>query len=195
MIYVKKKFIGRKSLRVKGYDYSSNGAYFITIIVKERKEVLGQIVNGKVVHTDIGKIAYKNWLEIPNHFNNIEIDEFIVMPNHIHGILKIEKGEKGKLNSVGTQYIDSTDEKINRFQHIVPGSISTVIRSYKASVTREVNRKNYNFKWQRGFYDRILRNEKELQKSREYIINNPLKWELDKNNPKSPKHIKGGTIY
>lgn len=126
-----------------------------------------------------GNVAKKFWLEIPKHFQNVELDQFIIMPNHIHGIIMIYDHKP-----VGVQYIEPLRE--SKYQHIIPGSIGSIIRSYKSAVTRWCNKNNQqNFQWQRNYYERVVRNENELNQIREYIQNNPLKWELDRENPES----------
>ena len=163
----------RRSIRLKDYNYASAGSYFITICTKNKECLFGNVINSTVELTSIGRIAHKSWLNINKHFENIELDEFIIMPNHIHGIITI--------NDVGAQYIEPLQ---NKFQYIIPKSIGSIIRTYKSAVSRWCNRNGYkNFKWQRNYFEHIIRNEKEINEIREYIINNPLKWDLDKENP------------
>jgi REP element-mobilizing transposase RayT len=172
----------RRSIRFKDFDYSQTGAYFITICTDNMECLLGNIKSGKVELTNIGEKAQQFWSEIPLHFKNIKLDEYIIMPNHIHGILMIFKNE-----SVGAQYIEPhIDNKLNlhEFQKTVSNSIGSVVRSFKASVTRWSNENKITFKWQRNFYERVIRNENELDKIREYIYYNPLKryYDKEKNN-------------
>jgi len=141
--------------------------------------MLGNIINGLARLFPVGNVAKKFWLEIPKHFQNVELDQFVIMPNHIHGVIMIYD-----YKPVGVQYIEPLQE--NKYQHIIPGSIGSIIRSYKSAVTRWCNKNNHqNFQWQRNYYEHIIRNENELNRIREYIQNNPLKWELDRENPKS----------
>ena len=118
----------------------------------------------------MGLITKKYWLEIPNHFNNIKLDRFIVMPNHLHGIIHIIKNQFNV-------------PRISKFGHVIPKSISTIIGSYKSVVTKNININlpNSEFAWQSRFHDRIIRNQTELQKIRQYIINNPKNWKYDRN--------------
>jgi len=167
--------IKRKSLRLSGYDYSSVGVYFITICTLSRKASFGSIVSNKMILSPIGKIARSFWSEIPNHFKKTQLDLFIIMPNHIHGLIKIHSSD----DDVAAEHVQPR----NAFQHITKGSIGSIIRQYKASVTRWCNQHSYNnFRWQRNYYERIVRNEKELNKIREYIISNPFKWRFDRDN-------------
>lgn len=217
------KYKIKKQFRYQGYDYSQNGFYFITICTKNREMFFGNIKNGKIKLSDIGLIANKFWLEIPNHFPFVILDEYVIMPDHIHGIIKInnnpanvgtghcpvlaKKTEKsfpraekdfpekisrtgqcpaGKISRTGQCPVPTGEYPVvekAKFGSVKSGSLSIIIGSYKSVVTKNVNRKvsNCNFAWQSRFHDRIIRNDEELNRARQYIINNPLKWELDKN--------------
>ncbi|MDO8609869.1 MAG: transposase [bacterium] len=150
------------STRLPRWDYSDNGYYFITICTKERKNYFGEIKFNKMKLSMIGKIIEKFWFEIPGHFSFIELDEFVVMPNHIHGILIINNGFP---NVEKRQCLFSTkdvNKKINRFQNQGKHSISSIIGSYKSICTKTINKIQINplFAWQAGFYDNIIRTEK-----------------------------------
>lgn len=171
------------SIRLKDWDYSSYGYYFVTICTKDKECFFGNINDGKVSLSDIGIIANNNWIRIPEHLKNANLDEFKVMPNHIHGIIIIENQKYGEEIRKGVSYNKST---INKFSKPIKGSLSIIINQFKSSLTRWCHKNgNYDFSWQSKFYDHIIRNEKSLQKIREYIVNNPLKWELDEYNPKN----------
>jgi len=175
----------RRSIRLKGYDYSQEGAYFITICTYNRKCHLGDVQNGIVRLSRIGEIARQFWLEIPDHFDNTELDEFIFMPNHLHGILDIVSvgNESVGIQSVGVQHVEPL-RRIHRYQKIIPQSIGSIIRSYKASVTRWCRQNGHEyFRWQRNYFEHVIRNEKSLYQIRQYIINNPLQWQFDNENP------------
>jgi putative transposase len=161
----------RKSNRLKGFDYSSSGYYFVTICTLNRKEWFGEIGNGQMIPNTYGTIAQSPWEEIPNHFERVGVDEFTVMPNHIHGIMIIEK-------DVGNASMRSLQDRTKM-------RLSKIIQQYKAAVTRDIHwfRKDLCFKWQKSFYDHVIRNETELFRIRGYIQNNPLKWGLDRENP------------
>ncbi len=169
----------RKPLRLKNYDYSENWFYFVTICIKEKQEDFGEIINWKMILNDYGEIAEKYWKEIIKHYQNVEIDEFVIMPNHIHWIIIVST------LSVGNEYFrsDNWDKNKNNSKP----NISNIIKWFKIWCTKEIRYKyenfNFNFKWQKSFFDVIIKNDKQLEKSRQYIINNPLKWELDINNP------------
>ena len=174
---MKKKF-RRRSIRLPEYDYSKAGAYFITICSFNKELLFGKIVAGRCVLSEIGNIAAKYLEEIPNHFNNVFVDEYIIMPNHIHIIISI----------VGVQNFESLR---NEYQKIIPKSIGSIVRSYKASVTKWCKENDYKkFKWQRNYFEHIVRNNEDYIRIREYIINNPLRWELDEENPTNINFIK-----
>ena len=167
----------RKLNRWPGFDYSSPGLYFVTICTSGRQELFGQIMNDQMLLNETGQIANKFWLEIPKHFVNCELNEFVVMPNHIHGILFIYyKNEDEHRKIVGNAYMRSLRN--------TKMLLSQIIQLYKAAVTREINKNfDFHFCWQKSFYDRVLRNEKEFKIRREYIANNPINWHKDRNNP------------
>ena len=170
---MKKKF-RRRSIRLPGYDYSRTGCYFITICSFDREIIFGKIADGNTVLSEIGIISAKYLEQIPNHFENVFVDEYVVMPNHIHIIITI-------LNDVGVQNIEPLQ---NKYQNIIPKSIGSIVRSYKASVTRWCKSNGFEeFKWQRNYYEHIIRNDEDFFRIREYIRNNPLQWELDEENP------------
>ena len=182
------KFRGKykiESTRLKHWDYSSNGTYFITICTKNRERFLGEIVGGEMQLSEIGKIVQKYWLEIPDHFSFIVLDNFIIMPNHVHGIVVIDNA-----NNVETrQCLVSTSgmKTINRFQNQGKHTISSIIGAYKSICTKTINKiqNKIFFGWQSSFYDHIIRSENELSRIREYIVNNPIKWDSDRNNPEN----------
>ncbi|HBQ61125.1 MAG TPA: transposase [Balneolaceae bacterium] len=170
----------RKSIRLDGWDYRNPWYYFVTICTMDRRHYFGEIRNGMMGLTEQGCAAWYFWNEIPNHFDNVKLDEFVVMPDHVHGIIQIIPDENGN-HSVGTLYATSlqkTDSK-NRMAEISPKpkSLSAVVRSYKSAVTRWCNRKNYKFEWQPRFYDHIIRNQKSLDSIRQYINMNPHNWD------------------
>src|SRR5574344_829120 len=184
----------RKPNRLKYFDYSNNGYYFLTICVKDKKNVFGNIGNEKMFLNDYGNIAEKFWVEIPNHFEYIKLDEFIIMPNHIHGILIIdipvgnrhacssnnENVGNNENNGNNGNVVGNNDRCSLQYKKRNMELLPKIISQYKSSVTREIHKKfnNYDFVWQKSFYDHIIRSEISLNNIREYIRNNPLKWEL-----------------
>ncbi len=133
--------------------------------------------------SNIGQIAENCWREIPSHFENVRLDEFVIMPNHIHGIIHLNG-----TTIVGAGHVQPTNEQIHtsRYQHLVSKSLSSILGSFKSSVSRICNQNQLKESiWQRNFYEHVIRNEFELNSIREYIIHNPLQWELDRENPLS----------
>ena len=164
-----------KSTRLTGWDYSSPGYYFITISVRDPINCFGQIMGGIIELSDIGRITKECWENIPVHFPFVVLDEFVVMPNHVHGIVVINT-----THNVETQNLASL--RNNKFG---PQSknLGSIIRGFKIGVKKWAAMNNINFQWQSGFYEHIIRDEKSLRNIRQYIIKNPLKWEFDSENP------------
>ncbi|HEX9739916.1 MAG TPA: transposase, partial [Ignavibacteriaceae bacterium] len=159
-----------KSSRLKDWDYSTPWWYYVTICTKDMKCRFGEIRNGKMIYNQIGKKAVEYFENIPKHFLSSEIDYFIVMPNHVHGIIIIN-------DTVETRHGVSLQ---TNFGKLIKNSLSVIINHYKGAVTRFTRKSiDITFQWQRGFYDHIIRNENDLDRIRTYISNNPLKWELD----------------
>jgi len=181
----------RRSIRLRGYDYSRAGVYFVTLGTHNRECLFGQIVDGGMVLNDAGRIVSEEWSNTPILRPDLELDEFVVMPNHFHGIIIItgrDTAHRADTIPKGTAHRAPTE----RFGKPVPGSVPTIIRSFKSAVTRRVNemRGTSGLKlWQRNYYEHIIRNETELNHIREYIINNPLKWDLDRENPARARRV------
>lgn len=165
----------RKQLRLRHFDYGQNGYYFITICTKDRLCVFGKIADQEICLSEIGQIVQFCWLDIPNHFPNVFVDEYIIMPNHIHGIIGIDNND-----NAGNADLRSL-QKYDRTKMLLP----KIIHGFKSSVTRIVNRsiKQTNFQWQKSYYERIIQNQETLIKIQNYIKKNPYQWEIDKNNP------------
>lgn len=183
-----KKFANKfrtESSRLKIWDYSTPWWYFVTICTKNHNNDFGEVKETNVELNNFGNIAINDWTDIPSHFPNVEIDEFVVMPNHIHGIVIIAERRDVSCRDVVCRDVASnvSTNKNEFYSKISPkaGSLSSIVRSYKSGVTRKIRRTGYNkFSWQSRFYDRIIRNEKELFRIRIYIKHNPLKWQLEK---------------
>lgn len=178
------------SSRLKNWDYGKNGAYFITICTGKREHYFGEIVSvndeNEMQFNEIGKLANEFWSEIPKHFPFVELGNYQVMPNHVHGILIIDK------NNVVDDVIDvvvetlhcnvSTDIKNERMAKISPkpGTISTIIRSYKSVVTKNGHYIHTDFEWQERFHDHIIRDSESFERIQNYIENNVANWKDDK---------------
>ncbi|MDD5085197.1 MAG: transposase [Candidatus Omnitrophica bacterium] len=180
----------RKPNRLCEYDYSHPGYYFITICAKDRHEWFDKIENCKVVLNDAGKMIHDLWSAIPFHYPGIQIDEFVVMPDHVHGIIIIIDNPV-----VGTGPCACPnamhDGRPRRAAPTNRLSLSDVVHRFKSLTTRKyidgVTRNNWasfdKTLWQRSFYDHVIRGESNLARLREYIVNNPLQWDLDENSP------------
>jgi len=168
----------RELNRLKYYDYAQTGVYFVTICVNGKDEVFGQIKNNQMYLNDCGNAVKKCWMQIPDHFPHTKLDEYIIMPNHVHGIVVIENNFQAN-NNVRNKFFCSL-----QWQTKLSRSLSSIIRGFKIGVTKWARQNGLdNFKWQKSFYDHIVRNEKSLHEIHDYIRTNPLKWELDKNEP------------
>ena len=185
-----------ESTRLQNWDYRWAGAYFITICTQRREHYFGEIIDGKMQLSNIGVIADILWHEIKNHAKNVELGSFVVMPNHIHGILilnndfitnddnggdgVVETGHALSLQSQPPQQQQQQTIGQKRFQNIGKNSVSSIIGAYKSAVTKHARRLGYRFAWQSRFYDHIIRDEKSFYTISNYIINNPAKWTDDK---------------
>jgi REP element-mobilizing transposase RayT len=141
----------------------------------------GNILNGKMILSESGWIAFKLWFVLSEHFSFVSLDEFVVMPNHIHGIVIIESPDiVGTLHATSLQNETSRRSIQNEFMSCIspkPGSLATVVRSYKSAVSKNIHLFDPDFSWQPRYYDHLIRSNRELDRIRDYIINNPLKWD------------------
>ncbi|NMB83347.1 MAG: hypothetical protein GYA14_16175 [Ignavibacteria bacterium] len=167
----------RKSPRLKSWDYSKPHWYFVTIYTHNHINHFGEIKNEKPVLNKLGLHTEDCVKNISSHYKNVEIDYHIVMPNHIHVIIIINPDALGTCHGMSLQ-----NDNVREFGKPTKGSLSMIINHFKGAVTKWANLNGHkNFKWQRSFYDRIIRNEKELYQIRKYIEQNPLAWDLEKN--------------
>ena len=181
-----------ESARLKGWDYGSEGAYFITICTKDRAHFFGECVNGKMKLSTMGAIVQGCWYDIPAHFPHIALGDFVVMPNHIHGILVLDKSlreqNRGDNDDDDVETLHATSLPPTNtpafYQAISPdaGSIPTVIRSFKSACTKHIRETfpQRDFGWQERFWDNIIRNEASWDRICNYITTNPVNWNKDK---------------
>ena len=171
----------RRSIRLRGYDYAQPGAYFVTICTHGRECLFGEIVNGEMRLNLYGRIVEECWQTIPHHFDGVKLDEFVVMPNHVHGILNIVEQRRGtacRAPTTGTE----------QFGQPRPHSLPTIIRSFKSAATQRVNQSRGTpgtTVWQRNYYEHVVRGDADLDRIRVYILDNPAKWHEDPNNPEN----------
>lgn len=195
----------RRSTRLRGYDYSLRGAYFVTICSVNRVCLFGEIVNGEIRLHQAGLTVQECWEEIPAHFPDVELDAFVVMPNHVHGIIVVSAGKGSACRDRSMASISTTcrGPKVTcrapmaeRFGRPVPGSVPTVIRSFKSAATKRTNQMRRcpgARLWQRNYWEHIIRNETELSRLREYVLTNPMRWELDRLHPDQTGFGVGGS--
>jgi putative transposase len=186
----------RKQLRLTDWDYSSEGVYFVTICCLGRQSYFGSISNNEIILSEIGLIASQFWSEITDHFPHVKLDEFIVMPNHIHGLLILDYSLVGPRHGVALQLPlcdnvgschgmtlpskHGSNQKRNQFSKPLKNSVSVIVNQYKSSVKRWCNKNGFDhFQWQSRFHDLILHNENSIDMIREYIYNNPKNWSGD----------------
>lgn len=182
------------SIRLQNWDYRWAGVYFITFCTRNREHYFGTIENGRMQLSAIGIIADVLWHEIKNHANNVELGAYVVMPNHVHGMLILKTGdsvETGHALSLQPQPPQPQPPKPQptdpshsigqqRFQHIGNNSVSSIIGSYKSAVSKHAHRLGYEFGWQTGFYDHVIRDQPSFERIQTYINENPMKWNGDK---------------
>ncbi len=151
----------RRRIRLSGFDYASPGGYFVTVCARRRRCVFGSIRDDEMHANELGRLVQRCWTEIPMHFPGVERDAFVLMPNHIHGILQY----------VGVGYIPP---------------LPVVIATFKAAVSRTIG----DPVWQRSYHERIIRDERELAAKRQYIADNPIKWAVDRENPANRRRFR-----
>jgi len=181
----------RRSIRLRDYDYCSTGAYFVTICAFQRECLFGEVVEGEMQVNQFGEIVREEWQKTDNVRENVILDEFVIMPNHIHGILIVVDGvgatrwvalNEPNLDTRATRRVAPTGP--------VSGSIGAIVGQFKSAVTKRINTLRDNPGcpvWQRSYYEHVIRSERDLENVRRYIMENPLKWDLDENNPASMK--------
>jgi REP element-mobilizing transposase RayT len=184
----------RRSIRLKGYDYSRPGAYFITIVTQDRACLFGEVVDGEMRLNAAGQMVEKWWAELNHKFPNVQTDEFVIMPNHFHGIIVI--------THVGADLCVCPNESgahVGADQRVCPDEtgahtgapLPEIIQWFKTMTTNEYIRgvKQSGWPpfrgrlWQRNYYEHIIRNDQSLHCIRQYIAENPLRWHLDRENP------------
>ena len=190
----------RRSIRLNGYDYAQAGAYFITICTKNRQCLFGHVEYDKMILTDAGNIAYNEWLKTPHIRPNVVLDVFIIMPNHIHGIIIITNDRRGESNSPKKYDGENRRGELHspclimgecnsplQSQRLSPPqspsqTIGAIVPGYKSAVTKQIKLLDNTIDtvWQRNYYEHIIHDARAYQNISNYIINNPLKWPADK---------------
>ncbi|HXG37157.1 MAG TPA: transposase [Bacteroidota bacterium] len=163
----------KNSLRLAGYNYSQPGGYFITVCTEDREHLFGEVCDGKMIENQYGQIIRECWKGLPNHYPNVELDEFVVMPNHIHGIVFVVNDLVGAIH----------ESPLPRDRRKM--LLSKIVGRFKMSAAKQINILRHTpglSVWQRGFYDHIIRDERSLSRIREYITTNPERWKYDHEN-------------
>ena len=173
---------GRRSMRLPDYDYTRSGAYFITLCTHNRLPLFGEVHQGNVRHTRLGWLAAGCWLAIPRHFPGVGLDAWIVMPDHVHGIIEIRRGEAFGIPPELTEQVLLPNASPLRTppRGTAPGSVAAIIQNYKSISARRINRWRgtpSSTVWQRNYYEHVVRDEENLGRIREYILANPAAWE------------------
>jgi len=174
----------RRSIRLAGYDYSQAGAYFVTVCAHDRICLFGDIMNGDMRLNDAGKIVHDEWLRTAGIRSNVELDVFVVMPNHFHGIILLHPDGRGTLQRAPT---------VEQFGKPTSNTIPTIVRLFKSASTKRINEIRHTpgaAIWQRNYYEHIIRNDESLNRIREYIMTNPIRWEADEENPNAKRQEK-----
>ena len=166
-------FRGRRSVRLRNYDYRSAGAYFVTVCSHNRRCLFGNAANGSMVYTPLGEVAVDCWQWLARRYPYVDLDYSVVMPNHVHGIILLGDPRDGCRG--GSRTAPTGRKPLGR-----------LIGAFKTVSAKRINRlrgRPAAGVWQRNFYEHVIRNERELLEIRRYILENPLKWELDRENP------------
>jgi len=184
------------SARATWWDYNADAAYFATICTKDHISYFGDVIDGVMALSEIGNITQQCWEQIPIHFPFVILDEFVVMPNHVHGIIIIHpppvetlqcNASTGGGYNASTTHINNINQKMSAISP-KSGSLSTIIRSYKSACSKHIRIQfpDFNFAWQSRYHDRVIRNEREYHGIVNYIMNNPKNWVKDELNISLP---------
>jgi len=187
----------RHSIRLREYDYSGGGAYFVTICAHQRECLFGEVVDGEMQLYEAGHVIEERWEQVTKHFHGVSLDQYVIMPNHFHGILM----------TVGAGFPRPGFPRPNRCNEDNPGgetpinpggetpplrcpTLGQIVGYFKYQSTKRINELRDNAGapvWQRNYYEHIIRNDDDLANIRRYIVENPMKWDLDENNPVNVK--------
>jgi len=171
----------RRSIRLSHYDYAQPGAYFITICARDKECFFGKVIDTEVELNESGKAVQQCWLELPEHFAGVDVDAYVVMPNHVHGIIVVHEDRARRA-------VPLRPDKLPLRQFGAPehATVPTIVRSFKAAATKLVNELNRTPGaplWQRNYHEHVVRNEEDLNQIRVYIAMHPAQWAHDGYNP------------
>jgi REP element-mobilizing transposase RayT len=171
---------GRRSIRLPGHDYAAPGLYYVTICTQGRECLFGSVIEGSVVLNDCGQIAQQCWNELPHHYPNVVLDAFVVMPNHVHGVVVL-KGDGGRVG-VGLNPDGGVGAGFKPAPTLRRHALPEIVRGFKTFSSRRINKLRDlegNPVWQRNYYEHIVRDEGELARIRQYVADNPKHWDED----------------
>ncbi|MBM4310949.1 MAG: transposase [Deltaproteobacteria bacterium] len=177
----------RRSIRLPHFDYASDGAYFVTICTTGRQSLFGEIANGQMVINDCGMIVSDTWKWLAQQYQYVHLHEWVVMPNHFHGIIMIDR--TGGDCRGGSRTAPTDNQKIK--------PLGRLVGAFKTVSTKRINEFRQTpgmIVWQRNYYEHIIRDDDDLNRIREYIVNNPAKWAEDDNNPDNIQYDKRGYV-
>jgi REP element-mobilizing transposase RayT len=167
-----------ESGRLRGWDYSSPGWYFITVCTKGLRCFLGDVVDNQVHLSSVGRIVTEEWQKTARIRPRVKLDDWVVMPNHLHGIIILEESRDVQGD------VETPRRGVSTLPVLKSNSLGSIIGQFKSACTKRIRKAGVQeFAWQSRFYDHIIRDESSLREVRQYIANNPMKWELDRNNP------------
>jgi REP element-mobilizing transposase RayT len=177
----------RRSIRLPMYDYTGAGVYFVTLCVHEGECLLGEVIDGEMHRNDAGQAAWECWQAIPEHFAHVQLDAFVVMPNHLHGLIVITDPPRATHASPLHDPAGAAPEPVRSLPHGPPaGSLGAMVGSFKSAASRRINQQR-NMPgipfWQRNYWEHIVRSEEALDRIREYIATNPARWIEDQLHP------------
>ena len=158
----------RHSMRIKGYDYSKAGYYFVTICTHNHEYIFGEIEDGEIQYSEFGQIAAECWRWLGTQYEYVELDEWVLMPNHLHGIIILGRGGSRTARTVKYK------------------ALGSLIGAFKTTSTKIINELRHTpgvSIWQRNYYEHVVRGEEDLNQIRQYILENPIKWDMDEENP------------
>ncbi|WP_295433997.1 transposase [uncultured Thiodictyon sp.] len=179
----------RGSMRLKGYDYAQAGAYFVTICVQDRLCLFGEVISGLFVSNQFGALVAQAWNDLPNHYPHVSLDQFVVMPNHVHGIIiltDVGAGLKPAPTAIGLNPAPSK-------RHALP-EIIRALKTFSARRINEIRQSPGISVWQRNYYEHVIRSEADYTRIAEYIINNPCRWSEDSLHPANAPLVDTGVI-
>jgi putative transposase len=167
----------RRSIRLPDYDYAQPGAYFVTVVAHGHLCIFGNVTDGCVILSDIGKIVEETWREIPKHFSNVTNEHVVIMPNHVHGVIVIDT------YSVRARHASPVRGESKDYPHgVKPHSLGAIVGSFKSSVTKKIHkmrRFENRMIWHRNYYEHVIRDETDYQRVLDYIETNPQNWQND----------------